>query len=301
MVQIGRIKGETAAAQGEPAIQAVRRIAELSQRQARVLFETGKVFVGTSPCLDWKRKLDAGAVVSVDTDRRRPARQPGLDPSRVLEVSRSLVVVDKPPLLVSVPPTKTGEPTVLDLLAEQLASCPGSPRPVPLHRLDRETSGLMLFGLAGADLSSLRRQFELHEVEREYYAVVAGRPDPMTLAEDIDVTRSRFGGPATSRYAVTEVEPVQQSGPVTLVRCRPRTGRFHQIRIQLAAAGHPLLGEREHRPDGYRPPIHAPRLALQSFRLTFHHPDLGRNATYELPVDPYLQELVRKGAEAWDS
>jgi len=298
MVQIARVCGKTtAAADDEPAIQAVRRIATLSQRQARVLFETGKVYVDSLPCSDWRRPLRAGAVVSVDTDRRRPSRQAGLEPSRVLDVSRSLVVVDKPPLLVSVPPTRTGEPTLLDLLTELLASHPGSPRPVALHRLDRETSGLMLFGLAGGDLAPLRHQFERHEVEREYYAVVAGAAGNMTLAETIDVTRLRYGGQPARRFAVTEVEPVRQAGAVTLVRCRPRTGRYHQIRIQLAAAGHPLLGEKEHTLPGYRPPLHASRLALQSYRLTFRHPDRGHNVTWELPVDPYLEELVRRGGD----
>ncbi len=297
MVQVGHIRGETQALDdGEPAIQAVRRIAPLSQSQARLLFETGKVFVGNSPCLDWRTSLQAGSRVSVDTDRRRPSRQPGLSEDSVIELSRSLVVVNKPRLLVSVPPTRTGEPTLLDLLADLLKSRPGAPSPLALHRLDRETSGLMLFGISGGNVAPLRRQLERHEVEREYYAVVAGAPGDMTLAETIDVTRERFNGRETRRFAVTEVEPVRREGPVSLVRCRPRTGRFHQIRIQLAAAGFPLLGEKEHLPPGYRSPIPAPMLALQSFRLTFLHPDRGERASYELPVDPYLDQLLRAGS-----
>jgi 23S rRNA pseudouridine1911/1915/1917 synthase len=298
MVQVGRIRGETVASQdGEPAIQAVRRIAALSQSQARTLFETGKVYVESAPCLDWRQTLRAGTRVSVDTDRRRPSRLAVLEPERVLEVSRSVVVVDKPPLLVSVPPTRTGEPTLLDLLTTLLKSRPGSPRPVALHRLDRETSGLMLFGIAGGSLEPLRRQFERHDVEREYHAVVAGTPRAMALAENIDVTRTRFSSRESQRFAVMEVEPVRTAGPITLVRCRPHTGRFHQIRIQLSAAGYPLLGEKEHLPDGFRMPFHAGRLALQSFRLTFEHPDRGTRATYQLPLDPYLEELLRRGDE----
>ena len=103
----------TSARDGELIISIVREATGISQNQAKKLIRTGKVYVGSSPVLDWRHPVPGGAKVSVDTDRKNPKRIPDLEPERILHADETVVVVDKPANIVSVPPTTTGEPTLL--------------------------------------------------------------------------------------------------------------------------------------------------------------------------------------------
>lgn len=293
MVQIGRIKVSARCGQdGEPAIGPVRHATGLSQNKARKLFTMGKVYVDGTICLDWRQPLCAGNEVTVDTDRRAPHRLPTIDSSLLVHSDRSFIVVNKPAGVVSVPPTRTGEPTLLDLLAGLLGSDHPGGKLCALHRLDRETRGLMLFGLANGDPDHLRRQFQQHQVARAYYAVVEGNMESALLKGEIDVGRQRYGGSEKSQYAETDVEVVRPGVTRALVLCRPRTGRYHQLRIQLAAAGHPIVGDRIHgRGKGATP------LALQSFLLSVRRPEDDRTLTWELPLDPHLEGLLQASQE----
>jgi len=308
MVQVesGRIKKEGQAERdGEPAIAVVRRLAGLSQNKAKKLFSSGKVYVDSTLCLDWFRPLVAGAVVDIDTNRRSPGRMPAFTAANIVHLDSLFVIVDKPANLVSVPPTKTGEPTVLDLLTAVLSETRERPRPVPLHRLDRETSGLMLFGLKREEpaprgdnpLSGLRDQLSGHQIERAYYAVVEGSMKSCTLEGVIDVTRTRWGGRQQHKFARTIIEEVERGRHASLVICRPKTGRWHQLRIQLSKAGHPIVGEREHLPEGRTSQISSRRLALQSFRIAFSHPETGEDVQWEKPLDPHLKRILEREQE----
>lgn len=289
MVQIGRIKLAVRCQEaGEPAIGPVRRAADLSQNKARKLFSTGKVYIDGALCLDWRLPLTVGSEVTVDTDRRAPHRLPTISRDVLVHTDRSFIVVNKPAGVVSVPPTRTGEATLLRLLADLLGTDHQGGELRALHRLDRETRGLMLFGLAHGDPDHLRRQFERHQVARAYYAVVEGLMEGALLSGEIDVGRQQFGGPRQSRFAETEVEAVRQGAHRTLVVCRPHTGRYHQLRIQLAAAGHPILGDRVH---GRKGPGSVP-LALQSFSLSLRRPEDGSRMSWKLPLDPALESLL---------
>jgi 23S rRNA pseudouridine1911/1915/1917 synthase len=293
MVQIGRIKLAVRCEKaGEPAIGPVRRAAALSQNKARKLFATGKVYVDGELCLDWRFPLAQGSEVTVDTNRRAPRRLPTIDKDIVIHTDRSFVVVNKPAGVVSVPPTRTGEATLLDLLGRLLGPNHHGGALRPLHRLDRETRGLMLFGFANGQPDQLRRQFERHEVERSYYAVVEGPMESALLSGEIDVGRRQFGGGKEMRFAETDVEAVRRAGPRTLVRCRPRTGRYHQLRIQLAAAGHPIVGDGTHGRGGKFP------LALQSFSLTLRRPEDGQQMSWDLPLDAALESLLQVPQES---
>ncbi len=293
MVQIGRIKLAVRCEEaGEPAIGPVRRAASLSQNKARKLFATGKVYVDGELCLDWRLPLALNSEVTVDTNRRAPRRMPTIDLGVVLHTDRSFVVVNKPAGLVSVPPTKTGEPTFLDLLARVMGSDHDGGELLPLHRLDRETRGLMIFGLANGEPEQLRRQFERHQVERAYYAVVEGPMESALLRGKIDVGRRQFGGGKQMRFAETDVEAVRRGHSRTLVVCRPRTGRYHQLRIQLAASGHPIVGDSDHGRGGKLP------LALQSFSLTLRCPEDGQKMAWELPLDDALESLLQAPQES---
>lgn len=283
MVQIGPYQFKLRAEEAGPAIGLVRQHTGLSQNKARKLFDLGKVYLEGAPCLDWRTPVEPGQEVSVDTNRRRPGRMVQVTADCVVYRDDSIVVVDKPHGIVSVPPTPTGEPTLLDRVSSLL----GVPL-LPLHRLDRDTSGLMVFGVRGASLDRLRTQFSNHTVQRLYYAVVQGTARDCTLAGDIDVTRPGRGGPPIIRRAVTHVERVRLAGQFSLVRCIPETGRWHQIRIQLAQAGWPIVGETLHLPQGFRQPSGRSPLALQSYSLSLAHPGDGGQMQWELSLAQHL-------------
>jgi 23S rRNA pseudouridine1911/1915/1917 synthase len=293
MVRSSRVVLEATVTQdNEPAIAAVRQARAMSQNAARRLFATGKVYVDGKPCLDWWQPLPVGSSLSVNTDRRNLRRMPELTASHIVFQDASVVVVNKPAGLVSVPPTTTGEPTTLELLTGLLAESKSGQIPVALHRLDRDTRGLMLFGLSGCDLSSLRDQFANHQVTRLYYAMVEGHPKATVLESTIDVTREQHRGKQHQQYARTEIEPVRRAGPCTLLKCRPHTGRYHQIRIQLADSGYPLVGDRQHHPGTAM--VKSRWLGLQSFFVSFRRPDNKGRKEISLPLDPDFVRLMER-------
>jgi len=297
MVQ-GPLKFSTSAAtDGEPLIGVIRKAAGLSQNQARKLIQTGKVYLDSAPILDWRHPVPEGGVVSVDTDRKNPKRIPKVGRDRILHADEAVVVVDKPPRIVSVPPTRTNEPTLLHKVGELLGGQGRTDYLVPLHRLDRETCGLMVFGVAGALLQPLQKQFAAHEVDRHYYAVVFGKPRTGVLEGEIDVTRTEFGGRTRRQFASTRVDLVETRGKVALVVCRPRTGRWHQLRIQLAGAGWPIVGERRHLPHGFEPSFKARNLALQSFHLSFVHPVTAARMTWKSNLNDSLARILSDADE----
>jgi 23S rRNA pseudouridine1911/1915/1917 synthase len=228
----------------------------------------------------------------------------------------AVVVVDKPPGLTTMRhPEEAAEfgrrarrflpATLADQLPALLARKKGG-RPAPVravHRLDKDTSGLVVFARTRQAESHLGRQLRAHRVERLYLAVVRGRAWPGRIESHLvrdrgDGRRGSTAEPGVGQRAVTHVAVVEELGEYTLVECRLETGRTHQVRIHLAEAGTPLCGERV-----YDRPLHgkplpdgsgAPRVALHAAVLGFEHPTTGRRMrwTSELPHD--LSELVRR-------
>ena len=173
-------------------------------------------------------------------------------------------------------------------------------RVLPVHRLDRDTSGLMVFARTAEAQHALDGQFKARGVGRSYLAVVHGHPQAMTITTHI--VRDRGDGlrgsaevwgkdPAAGQRAVTHIEPLEKIGRYWLIRCTLETGRTHQIRIHLSEIGHMLCGEKEYvrRPDGarMRDESGAPRHALHAARLELVHPTSGRQMrfTSALPRD----------------
>ncbi len=278
---------------GEPAIGVVRRMTGLSQNQAKELFRLGKVAVDGKECLAWGIALTPNSWVDVDTDRKRPSKRVSLEASAIRFQDEALLVVEKPAGVVSVPPTRTGEATLLDLLRQLLGGLEASKRLVPVHRLDFGTSGLMVFGFQGPHLVALQRLVSSHQMDRRYLALVAGVPQNEGLWQtQLDVTRERFGGPKREQWAGTWVRVLRTAQGVSLVECRPETGRFHQIRKQMAEAGHPILGDTEHAPPGFLWPLRCPRLALHSCHLELVHPATGIRLQFDSELPPELERLL---------
>jgi len=171
-----------------------------------------------------------------------------------------------------------------------------------VHRIDKETSGLVVFTRTWLAKKSLSSQFRAHTVHRRYLAIAHGRVRAQTirthLVEDRgdgrrgSIEHTKRGG-REGQLAITHVEPIEALEGATLVACRLETGRTHQIRIHLSEAGHPIVGERVYmkpRPDA----IHAPRLMLHAAELGFVHPATGRAMKWEtLPPADFNAVLTR--------
>ena len=237
-------------------------------------------------CLDPAARISPDAVVVVD--ERGPRRESGpLGKGAIVFRDRDVVVVDKPAGLLSVADTAGNRETVADL-ARALLRRMGGGGDVPLgvvHRLDRDTSGLMVFTRTAAAKRALAAQFKAHDVERLYVAIAHGHVREADVETDLVLDRGdglrgshghfrRAKGPppGDARRAITHVRPLEALRGASLVECRLETGRQHQIRIHLSELGHPLLGEEVYIRDyeGLRVP--APRTMLHAKTLGFIHP-----------------------------
>ncbi|HVK17010.1 MAG TPA: pseudouridine synthase, partial [Fimbriiglobus sp.] len=190
--------------------------------------------------------------------------------------------------------------TLADLLPRLLA-LPGA-RVIPVHRIDRDTSGVVVFARTTAAAEHLTRQFRKHTADRRYLALVRGAP-PAGSIESVfvhdrgDGRRGSGTGPDGKR-AVTHVKVLERLGPYSLVECRLETGRTHQVRIHLGEAGAPLCGERV-----YDRPIHgqplpdgsgAARPMLHAIRLGFVHPVTGEPMSWDVPPPEDFAALLAK-------
>ena len=283
-----------------------------SRRRASEWLERGKVYLAGDPvdATAGAHKVAAGERVGVWVDRpgsSKPADR-SVHPVRhllsVLHEDESIVVVDKPVgLLVEPLPKREGEePTLLDLLADHYRHAPRA-RSFVVHRIDRDTSGLVLFARTPSAHTALKAQFERRTPERVYLAVVLGRPappsgvwrdmlawDPASLRQRQAHGRDARAKDAEARYTVTE-----PFADAALIEVQLVTGKRNQIRVQAAMRGHPLLGERQYRFNAPPEPPALPRIdrqALHAWRLGFIHPTTGRRVTYTSPLPADLAGLL---------
>jgi len=212
------------------------------------------------------------------TARSRPVAFPA--PLRLIHEDEDLLVIDKPPGLLTIATERERERTAYRLVWDYLAAQRPPRRPFIVHRLDRDTSGLIVVAKSPAAKRHLQAQFEARTAERDYVAVVEGRVRAPSgtlesrLVEDrtLRVRAGRSGKPAITHYQV-----VDRRHDTTGLALSLGTGRRHQIRVQLAELGHPIVGDRAH--GSRRNPYG--RLALHASRLGFTHPGSGDRVSYE--------------------
>lgn len=218
----------------------------------------------------------------------------------IVHEDRHLLVLNKPAGLLSVPlPRKQDEPSVYSNLERYLR--PQRRRPFVVHRIDRDTSGLVVFAKDPRTQQALKKQFIHREPERVYLALVYGHPDPKegvwrdrlvwdrtSLIQKRTHPRDPQGAEATCRYRV-----VEEFRDASLIEVRLDTGKRNQIRIQARLRGHTLVGERRYvyGPEALRP-IAFPRQALHAYRLTFRHPVDGREMRFEAPLPDDFTRLL---------
>lgn len=205
--------------------------------------------------------------------------QPGFDyappdtPLDILHEDAQLIAVNKPPGLLTVPGKG---PDLRDCLIERLRAA--FPETLLVHRLDRDTSGVMVFALTPHAQRHLSRQFERRHAKKIYLARLAGRLEPETGAVDLPLTADRENRPRhmvchdRGRSAQTDWHVLRHEGDTTRVRLIPHTGRSHQLRVHMQALGHPVLGDPLY--AGTASAAHA-RLMLHSEELCVTHPETG--------------------------
>ena len=247
--------------------------------------------------------------------RPAPARPaPQNIPLQIAFEDDHLIVIDKPAGLVVHPGPGSPDGTLVNALlahcGDSLSGVGGVARPGIVHRIDKDTSGLLVAAKSDAAHAGLAAQFAEHSIERRYTALAWGEPRPLTGRIDADIGRDpshrtkmavrRDGGrAATTYYAVM----ARYSGLLSLIDCRLSTGRTHQIRVHLAHRGNPLVGDylyggRRHLPQPWRetPPAIAVesfgRQALHAARLGFVHPATGRALSFEAALPQDIAALV---------
>jgi 23S rRNA pseudouridine1911/1915/1917 synthase len=291
-----------------------QRLPGQSWNQVRRLIETRRARVNGELCLDPARRLKEGETVEL---LARPAAKLRQQETIVIRhLDEHLVVVEKPAGISTVrhpaerdwaERRKALSPTLEDLVPKLIAKRGGHFRKGPLprlrivHRLDKETSGLVVFARRVAAERGLGKQFHAHAVTRRYLAVVTGFVPPQRIASRFvrdrgDGRRGSTHQPGIGREAITHVDVMERLPGYTLLVCRLETGRTHQIRIHLAELGHPVCGDKvyHHLPDGgeLSDLSGAPRLALHAVELGFVHPLTHQDMHWEMPLPPELQAFL---------
>jgi 23S rRNA pseudouridine1911/1915/1917 synthase len=276
-----------------------------SRGRASVAIARGQVFVSEveqGPA-DAARRLNEGEVVRVWIDRpgtasrRGPSSRGGLI---IVYEDDQLLVANKPAGLLTVSLSeRPGEPALQDLVAAHWRSH-GRRRPLAVHRIDRDTSGLVIFAKDSKAWRTLKEQFVRREPERLYVAVVEGTPAPLHgtwrdwLRWDPATLRQEHVARDTPRAleALTAYEVVEKLPRASLLNVQLTTGRRHQIRAQAWLHGVPLVGERMYRDRDSPDVVEFPRQALHAAALRFRHPITGRLVTVEAPPADDLRRLL---------
>lgn len=280
-----------------------------SRGKATAALERGKIFINghEAGSDDASRRLSAGDIVRFWVDRPGSSRRgPRVGTSGDLDVvyeDDAIVVVNKPAGVLSVPLERNpGVPSVYEELEHRLRSY-GKRRPFPVHRIDQDTSGLVVFAKDSVSQQHLRAQFARRRPERIYLAVVYGHPTPEAgtwrdvLVWDTKALIQKATHPDDPRgtEAIADYKVLETFREASLVEVRLRTGRRNQIRIQSRLRGHMLVGEERYTygPESLRP-IAFKRQALHAYRLELEHPADNRLMKFEAPLPPDFSDLLAR-------
>jgi 23S rRNA pseudouridine1911/1915/1917 synthase len=281
----------------------------LSRERLKALISAGSVRGPQGvPVRDPALKAVAGGTYEVEIPEPAPARNEAQDIA--LEIAFEddhLLVVDKPAGMVVHPATGNFDGTLVNALlhhcAGRLSGIGGVARPGIVHRIDKDTSGLLVVAKTDVAHEGLAAQFAKHVIDRRYLAIVAGLPNPMNGSIDAPLGRSSANRKKMAvveegrgKRAVTHYRIVTPLRGAALVECRLETGRTHQVRVHLASIGHPLLGDPVYgRPrQGHREllkRLNFQRQALHAAELGFVHPVSKENLSFKSALPSDIQEL----------
>ncbi|MBS1190228.1 MAG: ribosomal large subunit pseudouridine synthase [Rhodocyclaceae bacterium] len=273
-----------------------------SRNRLQAWVRDGRVQIDGAPESEPKRKLRGGETLLVSTaaDEQSLAEEPEDIPLSIVFEDESILVIDKPAGLVVHPGSGNWSGTLMNALLHHVPQAERVPRAGIVHRLDKETSGLLVVAKTLEAQTDLVRQLQARTVKRQYLALASGVLErdgkveapvgrhPVQRVKMAVVAESRGGKPAVTRYRVLE-----RFARCTLVECSLETGRTHQIRVHMAHLQHPLVGDPVYGKEDRRlPPFH--RQALHAARLGLIHPLTGQAMQWEAPLPADMQELLEK-------
>ncbi len=287
----------------------VQQLTELSRAQIRGLIDHGAVRVNDTLCVEGGQVVGAGDRVSVtwDPHRRYHARpKPRTRKFKLVYEDDDLMVVEKAAGVLSVPTDDAKGENLLGEIIEYINR--GGPRRKRIeivHRLDRDTSGLLVFAKDPVTADQLKSQFSAHKAERVYLAVVAGHLKEkegtfrsfLATAPDLDQYSTTDEG--AGKLAVTHYRVEKEYAHTSLVRVTLETGRRNQIRVHFAEAGHPVLGDRRYKSELARSlgwPSN--RLALHAMTLGFKHPTTGEAMFFTAEPPIVFSRFAQKAGRA---
>lgn len=272
--------------------------------------ETGPE-TGSAPAADPKRKVAAGQRFALSLPAATPAEAAPQDiPLAVVYEDEHLIVVDKPAGLVVHPAAGNPDGTLVNALlhhcAGRLSGIGGVARPGIVHRIDKDTSGLLVVAKSDVAHEGLARQFKDHSIARRYRAIVFGHPRPLSGTVDTWIGRSdrdrkkmAVQPEGRGKRAVTHYRTVETLTGAALVECRLETGRTHQVRVHMAHLGHPLLGDpvygnRARQLGTILARLAFRRQALHAASLGFIHPVTGERLDFASPLPDDMQQLLSR-------
>lgn len=252
----------------------------------------------------WQNGLPAVAKQKVrGGEKIRVAAQPAAEvlahlpekiPLNIVYEDSALLIINKPPGLVVHPGSGNWRGTMLNALLEHAPQLAHIPRAGIVHRLDKETSGLLVVAKTLESQTSLVRQLQARTVKREYLALVHGRLKTDGKVEAPigrhPVKRTKMAVVARGKEAVTHYQMMECFAACTLLRCRLETGRTHQIRVHMQSIGHPLVGDPVYSGKNKKPVF--PRQALHAFRLSLLHPETQKTMHWQAEVPQDLLQLL---------
>ncbi len=270
----------------------------LSRRVAREAVRSGRIEVEGAVVDEPGAPVEPEA--RLEFHRDRPVRRRVRTRLSVLHEDGAVLIVDKPAGLLTVPTEAREKDTLWSRALHYLQHrYGGRPYAGIVHRLDKDTSGALVFARSRSALHALQARFREHAIDREYVALVEGTP-PETGTLDADLVREpglrrSIARPGQEgRHAVTRYRTLELFAAASLVSVRPETGRTHQIRVHLSAAGHPVLGDRVYgrEPVGKGTAPAAPRQMLHARKLAFPHPETGRPVSVEAPLPEDFEKVL---------
>jgi len=275
-------------------------LTDISRAQVQRLIKSGAVTVNGRPSKPAYRVEAGDRIAVVLPEEVEAAVLPEPIPLKVVYEDAHLLAVDKPAGMVVHPAAGHASGTLVNALlarCPQVANVGGLERAGTVHRLDKDTSGLLLVAKDPATHAALQHQFKHRQVRKTYLALVEGRVQPREGVIEAPVgrdrrERKRMAVVKTGRPALTQYRVVETFRDHTLLEVRPHTGRTHQVRVHLAWLGYPVVGDRVY--GHRRQPLLPHRHFLHARELQFTHPATGEALTLTAPLPSELASVLAR-------
>ena len=281
---------------------------ELSRERLKSLIVEGEV-TADGRTLNPSMKVAAGQLFAVNIPAPAEAEAIAQDiPLNIVHEDADLIVVHKPAGLVVHPAAGNLDGTLVNALLHhcrgELSGIGGVARPGIVHRIDKDTSGLLVVAKSDRAHEGLAQQFKAHSIDRLYAAIVYGLPQPSAGTVDTWIGRSdadrkkmAVHREGRGKHAVTHYRTIERLAGAALVECKLETGRTHQVRVHMAHLGHPLIGDPVYSRDrkGFKTILETLRFkrqALHAKRLGFIHPLTGQKLSFDSALPTDMQELL---------